>query len=440
MTQPVSTKRRAALAAQIEQAVATTPVYDIHTHLYDPAFGELLLWGIDDLLVYHYLVAEAFRQFDLPYDKFWAMSKQQQADVIWDALFIQHSPVSESCRGVLTTLNRLGLDVKKRDLPKLRKWFAKWDVADYTTHVMERAGVNRICMTNSPFDDIERVVWERGFERDPRFTAALRIDPLLLSWHDHAAPRLRDWGYNVTPELSEKTVGEVRRFLADWTRRIDAQYLMVSLPPDFTYPGDNACARLMETAVLPHCREFGLPFAMMPGVKRGVNPLLKLAGDGVGLCDTASYESLIAAHPDNQFLITALARENQYSLCVAARKFRNLHLFGCWWFTNIPYLIEEMTRLRLELIGLSVTPQHSDARVLDQILYKWDHSRRIIARVLTDKYADLAATGWEPTKTEIQRDVQDLFGGAFERFCGRHAARAEHAPVRPAAKRGQRRA
>lgn len=439
MTQPVSTKRRAALAAQVEKTLANTPVYDIHTHLYDPAFGELLLWGIDDLLVYHYLVAEAFRQFDLPYDKFWAMSKQQQADVIWDTLFIQHSPISESCRGVLTTLNRLGLDVKKRDLPKLRKWFAKWNVADYTTHVMERAGVNRICMTNSPFDDIERAVWERGFERDPRFTAALRIDPLLLSWSDSAAPRLRDWGYNVTPELSEKTVNEVRRFLADWTRRIDAQYLMVSLPPDFIYPGNNSCARLMETAVLPHCREFGLPFAMMPGVKRGVNPLLKLAGDGVGLCDTASYESLIAAHPDNQFLITALARENQYSLCVAARKFRNLHLFGCWWFTNIPYLIEEMTRMRLELIGLSVTPQHSDARVLDQILYKWDHSRRLIAKVLTDKYADLAATGWEPTGAEIQRDVQDLFGGAFERFCGRHAARVAHASVRPPVKRGQRR-
>ena len=412
MTEPVSVQRRAALAAQIEKTVASTPVYDIHTHLYDPAFGELLLWGIDDLLVYHYLVAEAFRQFDIPYDRFWAMSKQQQADAIWDALFLKHSPISEACRGVLTTLNRLGLDVKKRDLPALRKWFAKWNVSDYTTHVMDLAGVSRICMTNSPFDDIERVVWERGFRRDERFTAALRIDPLLLAWTDTAAPRLRDWGYDVTPQLSEKTIGEVRRFLADWTRRIDAQYVMVSLPPEFTYPGDTVTSRLMETAVLPHCREFGLPFAMMPGVKRGVNPLLKLAGDGVGHCDTATYENLIAAHPDNRFLITALARENQYSLCVAARKFRNLHLFGCWWFTNIPYLIEEMTRMRLELIGLSVTPQHSDARVLDQILYKWDHSRRIIARVLVDKYADLAATGWEPTRAEIERDVHDLFGGA----------------------------
>ena len=49
------------LAEKVEAIVASTPVFDIHTHLYDPAFGPLLLWGIDELLVYHYLVAEAFR-------------------------------------------------------------------------------------------------------------------------------------------------------------------------------------------------------------------------------------------------------------------------------------------------------------------------------------------------------------------------------------------
>ena len=45
----------------VERTVMTAPVYDIHTHLYAPAFGDLLLWGIDDLLVYHYLVAEGFQ-------------------------------------------------------------------------------------------------------------------------------------------------------------------------------------------------------------------------------------------------------------------------------------------------------------------------------------------------------------------------------------------
>ena len=72
----------------------------------------------------------------------------------------------------------------------------------------------------------------------------------------------------------------------------------------------------------------------------------------------------------------------------------------------------------MELLGLSVTPQQSDARVLDQLVYKWSHFREILARTLTEKYSDLTRTGWEPTAAEIQRDVKELFGGAFERFCG----------------------
>lgn len=414
----MSNLTHAELAAQVERIVAATPVYDIHTHLYDPAFGDLLLWGIDDLLVYHYLVAEAFRYLEMPYDKFWKLTKVQQADLIWDALFLKHSPISEACRGVLTTLNALGLDVKKRDLAGVRKWFAQWKVEDYISKCMELGRVKTICMTNSPFDDLERPVWEKGFPRDERFTSALRIDPLLVAWGD-TAPLLTRWGYKVGVSLNEQTISEVRRFLADWTKKIGAHYLMVSLGPEFDFPADHFSARLLEKAVLPHCREFGLPMALMFGVKRQVNPQLKLAGDGVGLTKLSALEHLCERFPDNKFLVTVLARENQHELCVLARKFRNLHVFGCWWFTNVPHVVEEMTRMRLELIGLSVTPQHSDARVLDQLIYKWQHSRKVIARVLADKYCDLAATGWEPSEAEIKRDAANLFGGAFERFCGK---------------------
>ena len=404
------------LSSQVKKIVASTPISDIHTHLYDPAFGELLLWGIDDLLVYHYLVAEGFRYFDISYEKFWSLSKTRQAELIWDALFIHNSPISEACRGVLTTLHALGLDVRKRDLPALRQWFAKWKAEDYITRCMELAGLKSISMTNSPFDDVERPIWEKGFHRDERFTAALRIDPLLINWGD-TAPVLNRWGYNVGVSLTDKTVSEVRRFLADWTKKIKARYLMVSLGPDFDFPADHPSARLLESAVLPHCQESGLPMALMLGVKRQVNPQLKLAGDGVGLSNLGALENLCARFPENKFLTTVLARENQHELCVLARKFRNLHIFGCWWFTNVPSVINEMTRMRLELIGLSVTPQHSDARVLDQIIYKWQHSRGIIADVLAEKYTDLAKTGWEPSTAEIQRDVKNLFGGAFDRFC-----------------------
>lgn len=407
-----------ALPDVVSRIVKETKVKDIHTHLYDPAFGDLLLWGLDDLLVYHYLVAEGFRYFDFSYDEFFALDKAGQAERIWDALFVKNSPISEACRGVLTTLNSLGLDPRKNDLASLRKWFAEQDAREYVGKCMDLAGVKSICMTNSPFDDLERPVWEKGFERDDRFEAALRIDPLLLEW-EKSSKQLQDWGYIDSAELNDATVTGIRKFLSDWATKMDAKFVMVSLPPTFRYPDDTVCVDIIQKAILPFCKETGLPFALMPGVKRGVNPLLRMAGDGLSKCDMASFERLFAENPDNKFLLTALSRENQHELCVVTRKFRNLHAFGCWWFTNIPSMIEEMTRLRLELIGMSVTLQHSDARVMDQIIYKWGHTRRVVSKVLAEKYQDLATAGWSVTEAEISRDVNQLFGGAYESFCQR---------------------
>lgn len=407
-----------ALLARVTRIVNATPVRDIHTHLYDPAFGALLLWGIDELLIYHYLVAEGFRHLDIPYDQFWAAGKSAQTEMLWNALFVQNSPVSESCRGVLTTLQALGIDARKNDLASIRRWFSQQRPDQYMERVLELANIQSICMTNSPFDDEERPLWEQGFRRDPRFVAALRIDPLLVSWNT-VAPRLKSWGYEVAVDFTGKTADEVRRFLADWTRRLDARYCMVSLPPTFTFPAQTDTAWLIEHAVLPHCRDHGQAFALMMGVKRAVNPQLQLAGDGVGRSDLNALQQLCAGFPSNKFLVTCLARENQHELVVLARKFRNLHPFGCWWFTNTPQLIDEITRMRLELLGTSFTPQHSDARVLDQVIYKWSHSRALIARCLADRYADLAAAGWPVSDVEIQRDCGQLLGGAFAQFCGR---------------------
>ena len=403
----------------VQRTVEQTPILDIHTHLCPPRFGDLLLWGIDELLTYHYLIAEVYRVAPLPYDKWWAMTKQQQADHIWRHLFLERSPISEACRGVLTVLRALELDVNSRDLAGFRKFFAAYKVEDYVDRVFKVANVKSVIMTNDPFDDNERPVWlDGGAETDPRFQAVLRIDPLLIDWNKTAG-RLREWGYAVTGDLSQGDIGLVKKFLNDWIERMHPRYMAVSLTPDFAYPDDSPCGKLIQHCILPVAKEAGIPFAMMIGVKRQINPNLRLAGDGVGKSDIGTVERICSANPDNRFLVTMLSRENQHELCVVARKMPNLLIFGCWWFLNNPSIIEEMTRERFELLGLSIIPQHSDARVLDQLIYKWSHSRRIIADVLADKYDDLARTGWRPTESEIQRDVNDVFGGTFERFCQR---------------------
>jgi hypothetical protein len=158
---------------------------------------------------------------------------------------------------------------------------------------------------------------------------------------------------------------------------------------------------------------------MMIGSKLRVNPALGDAGDMVGRADVASVVNLCRQFPNNKFFVTFLARENQHEVCVAARKFGNLMLFGCWWFLNNPSLIEEIERMRFELLGTSFIPQHSDARVLDQLLYKWDHSRKIIANVLTDKYHDLLATGRRLTEDDITRDIRLLLADNFTHFLAR---------------------
>jgi hypothetical protein len=75
--------------------------------------------------------------------------------------------------------------------------------------------------------------------------------------------------------------------------------------------------------------------------------------------------------------------------------------------------------MRLELLGLSIIPQHSDARVLEQVIYKWEHSRVTIGQVLADKYCDLVTTGWTVSEEEIRRDVELLYGKNFRDFCDR---------------------
>jgi hypothetical protein len=395
----------------VEEALQALPLIDVHTHTFDPAFGPLLLWGLDELLTYHYLAAELFRaRPDISYDAYWAMSKTAQADLIWKELFLNRSPISEACRGVLTVLNKLGLDCNTPDLAPLRAWFKTQTPGGYVDLVLKLSGVRKLYMTNDPFDPLERPVWEKGFTRDPRFEAVLRLDSALMNWPAPVAG-LKALGYDVEEALSGRTLAEIRRYLTDWCKRMNARYTAISLPPTFRYPNpDSALTLLMAKCVYPVCRELGIPSAMMIGVKKLVNPRLKLAGDSVSKSEIETVERIALDFPDVRFWITMLARENMHELCIAARKFGNVVPFGCWWFLNNPSLIKEITAMRIETLGLSFVPQHSDARVLDQLIYKWDHSRRVIGPVLAEKFTDLAATGWRVTPAAIRRDTAALLG------------------------------
>ena len=402
---------------EVQAVLASTQVIDMHTHLFSPAFGKIGLWGIDELLTYHYLEAEFFRSSETTPEEYWNLSKTQRADAIWKALFVENSPVSESTRGVIAVLSAFGLPTDTTGLQEARRFLAERAIAPHIRKVFQLAGISSVVMTNDPLDPEERAVWMRGDQDHPQFHAVLRLDRILCGWPQHWQ-LLAGEGYGVDEHASGKSVAEVRRFLADWHKRMRPLYMAVSLPDSFQFPDESITGKLLAEAVLPSCRELALPMSLMIGVRRQVNPRLRLAGDAVGRADLRVIENLCRTFPDNRFLVSVLSRENQHELAVYARKFNNLMPFGCWWFLNNPSIVEEISRERIEMLGTSFIPQHSDARVLEQVIYKWQNTRRTLAPILANAYQLLHADGAEITRQMILRDVNRLFRTNFEKWTG----------------------
>src|SRR6266581_1747591 len=362
------------LEAVVAEILESTQVIDIHTHLFAPDFGSLGLWGIDELLTYHYLEAELFRSSDTPPERYWNLSKRERADAIWRTLFVENSPISEATRGIIAVLNAFGLPTGSAALEEARAFFRMQSIEEHIRNVLRIAGVSDVVMTNDPLDPEEQPAWLNGGQKHAKFHAALRLDRILWGWPRHWQ-QLASQGYAVEEKATGKSAAEVRRFLSDWHERMRPLYMAVSLTDEFQFPDESITSKMLAEAVLPSCREFGLPMSLMIGVRRQVNPRLRLAGDAVGKADLRAVENLCHAFPENRFLVSVLSRENQHELCVYARKFSNLMPFGCWWFMNNPSIVEEITRERIELLGTSFIPQHSDARVLEQVIYKWRNTR-----------------------------------------------------------------
>lgn len=56
---------------------------------------------------------------------FFALQQMEQADLVWEHLFVRRLPISEAQIGVVTTLKELGLEefARDKDLNGIRLWF-----------------------------------------------------------------------------------------------------------------------------------------------------------------------------------------------------------------------------------------------------------------------------------------------------------------------------
>jgi hypothetical protein len=313
-------------------------------------------------------------------EEFYALNKREQADIIWQALFVDRSPVSEACRGVITTLVALGLstEVAARDLEAIRGFYSYYrdrgleGTDNFSELVYAKAGVRYAVMTNIPFDSNESQHWRPERKTySSRYRSALRVDPLLSGDIATIEKALKASGYEVTLEGA-------RQYLRDWCDTMKPEYMMASTPHDFIFQegslanvkktgmneeamkqpfafvdqtSNNAgCVMncdgaedetptvldeesdLLSEVLMIVCEERSLPVALKIGAHRGVNPKLKSAGDGVvAFADSGVLARLCNRFPKVLFLATFLSRNNQHEAAVLALKFRNLHIYGCWY-------------------------------------------------------------------------------------------------------------
>jgi len=311
----------------------------------------------------------------------------------------------------------------------------------FNEKMMRLARLRYVVTSHDPFELDQLQHCLNATSCPPRYRSAVALDKLLEGDFSQVCRTLNELGRPATLRAASQ-------LLRECVQNIRPVFLTAATPDGFSYAGRTSPPRppgapedeegpslsaildkdltsswsvpspqeVLNAVLLPLCREFSLPLSLRMGTRRAVMPALGLAGDAVGSAELRSLGRLCEENQDVKFLFTVLSRSDQHEAAVLATKFRNLHLWGCWWYCNYPSVVQEVTSLRLEMLGTKFTFQASSARVHDQLIYKWIHARSTLTKLLVTKYTELMATGWKVSRGDIRRDVIRLLGGAFEEF------------------------
>ena len=378
----------------IEKFVNSTPIFDIHTHLFPSKFKKYYNVGLIKLLNYHYLKAELFSLGNIKIKNFNNLDDNKKAKIIWDNLFLNRYPISTATQGVLRILKIYGVDDVNQKFDKILKITNENQLSE--EDIFKITNIKQVVMTNNPFNSEEKKIL--NLNKDSKYLPSIRIDDLFMepkSKNDY----LNSW-YVSGREKIKKAINEIKIILK------------TNKPSYFTLSSENF--KEFENDIffkdfLSLLRKTKTPMMLLIGVKRGVNKLYNDAGDGVGTMNLDYLEKILSKFPSNKFLVSCLDYRDQFKLTVLARKFQNLKIVGFWWFNNNESIIENLLKQRFELLGDNFIVQHSDARIIDQLVYKWLDFKSIYIKVMVEKYQKLLSLGYKIKATDLERKINFHF-------------------------------
>ena len=384
--------------------INSTPIFDLHTHLFPPKHEGYFLLGFKNLLNYHYLIAELLTAANIDASTFYSYNDEKKASIIWNELFEKRTPVSEACAGVLSILKELNIEIENKSFLSICDEYDRKIQSD--KNILKLSNVSSLVMTNNPFDLDEWSLFNTNDWDKKIYLASLRLDDLILDYEE-ALKKAKDQTSNQN--------NTIVTYLEKCYSQSNPVYAAVSLNLETFHT-------IFEDSfwkdILVWLENKNLPLSLMLGVKRAVNKDFGLAGDGIGNINLKELSNLCNSFPKNKFLVTCLSLNDQHELTVLARKHPNLRIFGFWWFMNQPTIIKQILKMRIDMLGFSFIPQHSDARVSDQLIYKWNHFKKILHPILLEYYQELLDKNFPITENILQRDIDNLLSGNAKKYLG----------------------
>ena len=336
---------------------------------------------------------------------FYSYNDEKKASLIWNELFEKRTPVSEACSGVLSILKELKIELNKKSFLSICDEYDNKIQSD--KKIFDLSNVSSLVMTNNPFDLDEWSLFNNSDWDKKIYLASLRLDDLILNYEETFK--------KVKDQTSNQEKSTIIAYLEKCYFQSNPVYAAVSLNlATFNKILDDS----MWRDILVWLENKNLPLSLMLGVRRAVNKDFGLAGDGIGDINLKELSTLCTSFPRNKFLVTCLSLNDQHELTVLARKHPNLRIFGFWWFMNQPTIIKQILKMRIDMLGFSFIPQHSDARVSDQLIYKWNHFKKILHPILLEYYQDLLDKNFPISENILQRDINNLLSGNAKNYLG----------------------
>ncbi|HNR29643.1 MAG TPA: hypothetical protein PKI11_02025 [Candidatus Hydrogenedentes bacterium] len=402
---------------ELFEALAETPVIDVHTHLVD---GHLGARGLHEILLYHMVVSDLYaagcpsgsRLTEYPG---WPSPQEAQRRVEEALPYLElarSTSTAWAVRMILADLYDWHQPVHARNWRDLHALIQarEWD-GDWHRQVLRRANIKRVGTEwarrqTGRDDDILEYALEWGFFTRCRWgeydTALCELEACWGRPPGTATPIAA--GKRPPAERPIRTLEDVHEAVADYVAafpkdRMRAAATHISTDLDLRPVTDDemaialarrdhagehersVCASYINERYLREL-ERQAPHVVFQ-FSLGAEPLPFETGSRLSQRTIAQIGELCSRHPAVRFMCFLASRHGNQGLCTLCRELPNLSLAGYWWHNFFPDAMRQVMEERLDMLPLNKQIGFfSDAYCVEWTYGKMQMMRRCLAEAL----------------------------------------------------------